>query len=90
MNTTLPASDDLFRSLFAIRICERAAIEEPTGTLFVEIQGKPMVIPIEHIDELEAREWIRHVGENVTDITDKGVYWLEKWGKRMAKRLVRA
>jgi hypothetical protein len=51
-------SDDVFRSLFSLRICERASIESETGKLWVLIGDKKREIPIEHIDEMESRGWV--------------------------------
>lgn len=83
-------SDDVFRSLFSLRICERASIESETGKLWVLIGDKKREIPIEHIDEMEQRGWVQMVGVDEVKITDKGIYWLNKWGKKIVKQKVKA
>jgi ribosomal protein S19E (S16A) len=85
MTHTLHASDEVFYSLFALKICERASIESETGKLWVLINDKKREIPIEHIDELEERGWVAMEGDDCVRITEKGDYWLDRWGKQVAK-----
>jgi hypothetical protein len=84
--TSLHASDDLYRSLFSLLICERATIETETGKLWVLIQDRKREIPVEHIDDLEQRGWIELTGEDSVGVTTSGKYWVGRWGKRKGNR----
>jgi nitrate reductase NapAB chaperone NapD len=87
---SLHASDEVYRSLFALRICEQASIESETGKLWVLIEDRKREIPIEHIDELEQRGWVVLQGVDEARITEQGLYWLNRWGTRIAKQGARS
>lgn len=46
---------------------------------FVATNGKSVPAPVEALDELEGRGWIRVRPDGATEETEAGRYWLKKW-----------